>query len=390
MLKKLNILLLAFLITSSLFAQDDLDAQLLKQSPNCENVAYNSTLLINELFENSKVDSISLVVTKWENFCGESEPLFRAKVLTKISLATFSEKENSESDTEMSMVLAYLDRKKLSEEQNYHQLYEYYKLYLGYVPLNSNFDLTTTAWASSLLEENDDLRPDEKAFCLLYSNQIDKFWSYLQSSEMQDSKLSKAYEQEKDRVNNMWEGHINFFSGVFVPTASLAEVIGAKSIFGFQLGAKIKKTQLDLSFAFRPGEAKEYYTVYFEDDLVQTQDHLGGYIGLDFARELTNNYKRELDLEWGIAADFMDVISGDPDVSNDSKTLSSFNFNCGLGYRFYFKNMNYIGLHAKYNFVNYKNKKGTGLDGNYLSFTISYNLFGNPNKHGLLEKMKLK
>ncbi|WP_372774925.1 hypothetical protein [Mangrovibacterium sp.] len=390
MQKRLTLLFFCMLIVSSLFAQDDLDAQLLKQTPNCESVAFNSTKLINRYFDQSNIDSISLVVNKWDEFCGETEPLFRVKVLTNITLATFSEDQISERETEMNLIINYLDRKDLAAEKNYHQLYEYYKFYLGYVPLNSDFDLTTVAWATSLLEDNTDLSPSEKAYCLLYSNQTDEFWNYLQSSDMQGSKLADRYNSEKERVENLWDGHLNFFSGVFVPSSSLNDVIGVKPIFGFQLGAKVKKTQLDLTMSFRPGNAKEYYDVYFQGQTFPTRDHLGGYIGLDFARELTNNFKRELDLEWGIGADFMDVISGDPDVTDDSKTLVSFNFNCGLGYRFYLKNMNYIGLHGKYNLINFNNKRGTDLSGNYLSFTLSYNWFGNPTKYKLLEKMKLK
>lgn len=385
----LNTLVVLCLFASTLSAQVDLDAQLLRQTPNCESVAYNSTLLINELFQRSQVDSINQVITRWSNFCGESEPLFRAKVLTKITLATFDEASLTSTD-EMSMVLSYLDRQQLSQEENYHQVYEYYKYYLGYVGLNSEFDLVTVAWATSLLDENSDLKPTEKAYCLLYSNQADAFWAYLQTPEMQNTELAASAKKQEQEVRGMWDGHINFFSGVFVPNSNLYDVIGVKPIIGFQLGAKVKKTQYDFTISYRPGKAKEYYEVQFQGYPVQTRDHAGGYIGIDFARELTNNYKRELDLEWGIGADIMDVISGDPEVSDDSKTLASFNFNCGLGYRFYFKNMNYIGLHAKYNFINYNNKQGTSLSGDYLSFTVSYNLFGNASKYRLLEKMQLK
>jgi hypothetical protein len=86
----------------------------------------------------------------------------------------------------------------------------------------------------------------------------------------------------------------------------------------------------------------------------------------------------------------MDAIKGDPDVENDSKSLGSLNLNLGLGYRIYSKRMNFVGLQAKYNFVDFNNENGTSLKGNYMSLVLTYNFFGNINKHNSLKRMQLK
>jgi len=327
---------------------------------------------------------------KWKNFCGESEPLYRGEILSDITLNHFVESKYSDKDQMMTMANAYCFRNSMSKESNYHQIYEYYKIYFGYVQLNSDYDLTTVAWASSLLEENADLSNTERAFCLLYSNRIDDFWELLKNDSLEGTQLQQDYQAEVQRVRDMWDGHISFFSGAFIPQSNLNSVIGAKALFGFQIGAKVKKMQYDLDIAVRGGESKVPYEVEFENQLVTTTDHFSGYIGIDFAYELFNNYKQELDLEWGVGVDVMDVIEGDTNKGEDSKTLASYNFNLGLGHRFYLKNMNYIGLHGKYNLVNYKNKGGTDLGGNYFTVALSYNFFGNADKYTQLKRMKLK
>lgn len=389
-MRKLLQLLLFLCLPFVLLAQIDLESRLLKQTPNCESVAFNSSQLINDYFVRSQMDSLGMVLEQWKNFCGDSEPLFRARVLNDITLNRFDESKYGDAGQQMNMISVYSDRFKLSSENNHHQIYEYYKIYLGYVPLNSDFDLTTVAWANSLLDDNDDLSATERAYCLLYANRFDEFWAYMKEDSLDETALKQSYYEEVERVRKLWDGHLSLFTGAFIPQSNLNEIIGAKAIFGFQLGAKVGKTQYDFGMAVRGGEAKKPYEVVYDGRLVTTTDHFSGYIGLDFARELTNNYKRELDFLWGIGIDLMDVIEGDTEYYDDSKSLVSYNFNLGLGYRFYLKNMNYIGIHAKYNLVNYKNKGGTNLGGNYFTLGLSYDLFGNPEKYKQLKRMNLK
>lgn len=388
-MKKILQLIILLFLTLELRAQIDLGSRLLQQTPNCESVAFNSTQLITDYFVRSELDSLNLVLEQWKNFCGNSEPLFRARILCDITLNHFEEGQLADDTQQMDMISAYCDRYKLSGEINHQQIYEYYKIYLGYVSPNSDFDLTTVAWATALLDENGDLSPTEQAYCLLYANRMDEFWAFMKNGVPNGTMLQQSYNAEVARVQKLWDGHLSLFTGAFIPQSNLNEFIGAKAIIGFQLGAKVNKMQYDLGFALRGGEAKQAYQVVYEGQLVNTTDHFSGYIGLDFARELTNNYKTELDFLWGIGVDVMDVIRGDTDEYDDSKTLTSYNFNLGFGYRFYLKNMNYIGLHAKYNLVNYRNKGGTNLGGNYISIGLSYDLFGNPEKHKQMKQMNL-
>jgi len=384
-----NVLLfIAFLISISSIAQTNIDKELLAQTPNCENVAFNSSRLIDRYFERKNYDSINVVSTRWEEFCGTTEPIFRMKVLQQIQSKTFSE-EWINKDYLMNFILLYLDRLDYSKEPNVKLIYERYKISFGYISFNSPFDDLTVIWANSLLE-NEDLLPVERAFCLLYSNQTDAFWQILKEQKVSGTKLQEVYAQQVRKTKKMVEGNIGILSGIFLPQSNLKEFIGVKPIFGFQVGAKINKIQYDLTLAFRPGKPANPYNVFFEDEIVETNYQFGGYVGLDGAYELTNNYRNELDLLGGIGAEIMDAIKGDPNVESDSKTLGSLNLNLGFGYRIYSKKMSFIGLQTKYNFVNLNNEKGTNLKGNYISLVLTYNYFGNIQKHSSMQRLKMK
>ncbi|MDP3434899.1 MAG: hypothetical protein Q8T04_18320 [Bacteroidota bacterium] len=344
--------------------------------------------MIERFFGQKNYDSIAIVSNRWEDFCGTTEPLFRLKVLTQIQGRTFSDIW-MDKDYLMNFVFLYLDRLDYAKEPNAKQVYERYKIPFGYISLNSPFDDLTVVWANSLLEKAD-LLPVERAFCLLYSNQTDAFWQILKDQKVTDAKLQEVYNGQIRKTNKMVEGNIGILTGIFLPQSNLKEYIGVKPIFGFQLGAKFNKIQYDLTFAFRTGKPNHPYNVFFKDEIVETNYQFGGYIGLDVAYELSNNYKTEFDILGGIGGDIMDAIKGDPDVENDSKSLGSLNLNLGLGYRIYSKRMNFVGLQAKYNFVDFNNENGTSLKGNYMSLVLTYNFFGNINKHNSLKRMQLK
>ncbi len=371
----------------SVSAQPNIDDILLSDIPNCENVAYNSTQLIDKYFNEQAFDSLSFVLNKWEEYCGETEPLLRTKILNSIQTNNFSETKYP--GDLMEMIFQYTDRIEYANEDNYHIIYEYNKILLGYIPLNSEFDLLTTVWAETLLQEKN-LTAPEKALCLLYSNQVEEFWKYLKGNDLKGTEIKRVYDEEVSSIKQMAEGNFGFLTGIKVPTSNLYETIGIKPIFGFQLGVKYRKIQYDLSIAFRAGKAKEPYLVKYADELWETDHYFGGYIGADISYELTRNRKTELDLLTGIALDGFDTVKSDPSNNISGKSINSLNINFGLGYRFFVKNNNYLGMQVKYNFVNYKNKLGTNLDGDYVSVIFSYNFFGNKWKHQALDTMQLK
>jgi hypothetical protein len=383
-----RVLIIIFvLISTSAFAQN-IDQKLLVQTPNCENVAFNSARLIEHYFEKKNYDSISVVFNRWEDFCGTTEPLFRLKVLHQIQIGKYSE-DWMEKDYLMNFIFLYLDRLDYSKMPNAKLIYEQYKIPFGYISLNSPFDDLIVVWANSLLERNN-LLPAERAFCLLYTNQPDAFWQMLKDKKLSGTKLQEVYAEQVRKTEKSIEGNFGFMTGIFLPTENLAKVIGSKAMYGIQGGMKINKIQYDLTILMKSGKASQDYEVFYENAVTSTNYFLGGYVGADISYQVLNNFKRELDILGGIGGDFADVIKSDTEKKIKGKELGSFNFNVGLGYRFYSKRMNYLGIQAKYNIVNFNNKQGTDLGGNYMSLILTYNLFGNIQKDSMMKRLKIK
>ncbi len=385
---KLFSVLIFFCFVLSVSAQRNIESELLSQSPNCENVAYNSSRLIDRYFNSRNYDSINVVCNKWEEFCGVTEPVFRLKVLMQIQNKAFSE-EWMERDYLLNYIFLYLDRLDYAKESNSKLVYERYKIPFGYIPLNSPFDDLTVLWANSMLESGT-LQPIEKAFCLLYSNQSDAFWKLLKSQEIAGTKLHTMYQEQTRKANRMGEANIGFMSGVMIPSGNLLEYIGVKPQFGVQFGYKVNKVQYDLSILLRSGNTRKEYQIIYQGEPKITDHYLGGYVGLDLAYELSRKKRSEFDLVGGIAYDGFDVVEGNTEKEIKGKSLNSLNLNFGLGYRFCGKKFNYLGIQAKYNFVNYKNSGGTDFGGNYISLVLTANLFGNIQKNQLTENLRMK
>jgi hypothetical protein len=385
---KLLPVLFCICCTISVFAQRNIENELLHQSPNCENVAYNSAQLVDRYFGKKNYDSINVVCNKWEEFCGVTEPVFRLKVLSQIQNRVFSE-EWMEQDYLFNYIFLYLDRLEYAKASNSKLVYERYKVSFGYMPLNSPFDDLTVIWANSMLETST-LRPIEKAFCLLYSNQTEAFWKLMKSQEIAGTKLKTLYEEQTSKANKLGEVNMGFMNGVMIPSGNLLEYIGIKPQFGFQFGYKVKKIQYDLSVLLRSGSARKEYMVIYQGEPKITDHYLGGYAGLDLAYELRKRKRNEVDILAGIAYDGFDVVEGDTDNDIKGKSLNSLNLNFGLGYRFCGKKFNYLGLQAKYNVVNYRNKGGTDFNGNYISLILTANLFGNAKRNQIIENYRIK
>jgi len=83
------------------------------------------------------------------------------------------------------------------------------------------------------------------------------------------------------------------------------------------------------------------------------------------------------------------VNTADDNPDNDkSHLISSLNTNFGLGYRYFYKNGEYIGLQGKYNIVNFSNPGGTNFSGNTLTISLIVGGFFNEKKSNALNQLR--
>ncbi|WP_315818944.1 hypothetical protein [Paraflavitalea speifideaquila] len=103
--------------------------------------------------------------------------------------------------------------------------------------------------------------------------------------------------------------------------------------------------------------------------MYETKDFFGGYIGLDYGRKIFGNDIHVFELTAGGGLDGFDVYhTSDEDKRDQMKPLSilTYNFNGGIQYSLFYNKRRdaFLGIQAKYNVTDYRNKGGTNLQGN--------------------------
>jgi hypothetical protein len=152
--------------------------------------------------------------------------------------------------------------------------------------------------------------------------------------------------------------------------------LGSHPLIGFQIGSAWKNLSLDFEFSLRFTNApKDYQTVQY-GYIYDTRYHVGTYLGLDGAYAIQRFQKHQVNALFGVGYDNLTLLKASSEDADDAKNISSINLNAGIGYKYYFKRNQYIGLLGKYNLLFYKNRGGTDLSGNAVTLTLVYGFIG--------------
>ena len=386
-----RILLIAIALSGSLalFSQD-FDRLMTKKQVDCSDISYNSSLLLIEYLEADKTDSAGQLLRYWEQKCGMREPIFRAKILLALDNKTYSDSLLTKGA--LNHIYNYQNRMDMIKYGSFFS-YDNYMSYYGFVPPGQEFDDYTRELASRLKKN---YQPGTMPYLLaeFYSSNYDTIFSEIQTKAYGQNNLTTEYEKAVDYYRNMGEFHMAWITGIWIPDGAL-KVLGNHPELGFQMGAKQNKMNYDFTIAikFLDSPEKYYATRKKSGNVPELTDHfLGGYIGLDVGRDLLAQKGHELQITGGIALDGFDALPEDKD--NDLKAASTwtYNFNLGLGYRYYITNTFYLGLRAKYNITDYSLNKVVDLKGNTMTVQLMIggvnNIFRNNNLKQLRYKMR--
>jgi hypothetical protein len=163
-----------------------------------------------------------------------------------------------------------------------------------------------------------------------------------------------------------------FLFGLWIPTDE-AGTLGSKIQAGFNVGAKRCNFEANLAAIVRMLQSEVSYTYEKDGVLYETNKYLGWYFGLDIGYEIFYFRGNGILLLSGIGWDGFSTNPW-PAEDEDPNSISSFNFNAGVGYRRYIRGnyYNYVELDFKYNLIDYKNSGGTDLTGNAFSILFLY------------------
>lgn len=291
-------------------------------------------------------------------------------------------KESDYSFTVLDYIEKYQNRVFKSNEVNSKEIYDFNRIYFGYLPLNSKFDQFSKQLFDSLSPADNDL---EFLFSLLYSEKVNEFYYELQETKYENLKVSQEYKRKVNRINDLIDLHYAITLGGFIQTSN-AKLLGNHISLGGDAGFKNKRFTYDLIMKMRFGGAKEEYQLIKEQDTVNTDYYLGVHIGLRASCHVWRNKKNEILVFGGFGVNGFDTET----LSNNKEVFSanSANLNGGLNYRYYYSYQNYIGFSYQYNIVNYNSEEIlTNLDGNFHTFSLSIGVLANEPKRRQLNEL---
>ncbi len=378
------ILLTMLCLSINAFAQD-FDKLLTKKQYDCEDISYNSALLFEQYFTESKLDSAKSLLTYWESKCGLREPVLRAKLLLAINDNEFENLLLPEKS--LNYIFNYQNRMDMAKYNNPH-LYDNYKSYYGYIPINQEYDNFTKRTFENL-KLNYDSADMEYLLCEFYSINHDTIFSKIQTGEYDDSPISKEYKQITNEYLKQPEFHASLILGAWIPTGGITK-LGTHPEIGYQIGFKQRKFNYDLTMSFKfLNSANDYYARRGAlEELELTNNFFGGHIGFDLGYDIYAKNGNEIQLTGGIAYDGFDALEQDEELDLKSATVSSYNFSLGFSYRFYITNQTYIGLRAKYNIVDYTLNEIVDFTGNPITVQLLIGNVSNYFRNNNLKSLK--
>lgn len=312
--------------------------------------------LLMDYYSRYSDDSLRATMTEWEESCGMPEQLMSFKILYAIEKGEFTEQMYD------SNIVQYL----LTYDENA----EYAADYLSTTPVEYYAYLKAIAKSLQKLE----LTPLEKTIADFYATRNEDVLDDMDTT-LSETKLYagyKAYEIEKYRIFGRL--HVAAFAGVWVPDGKIG-ALGSHPVIGVQMGSVWNKLSFDFSFSFRFINMPKEIQVYHFGALQNTKQHTGLNAGIDAGYKFAEAGKHKMYVLGGIAYDAISVIQATSEEANDGKFLSSLNLNGGLGYKFFWKKREYIGLMGKYNLLYYNNRSGTSLEGNAVTISLVYGFY---------------
>ena len=387
---KLFLLLLLLLSDVVVCAQGaDFDARMTRRAAfNCEEVAYTSSLLFCDYVKRGDMDSVSMLLSYWDARCFNSEAVFRAKILLAIKSGTYSDALASV-DMGENMIRF---KKRLATERGEVSLSVVVAdpAYYSYLPPGCAFDLFTRQWAAEMKSEQDE-SSIEYLWCEFYSGETS---GTIRAMSKQNENIAPILVGEAKRMRKIGDRKRAFnmalLGGAWMPVGGLS-AFGVHPEMGFQMGGQDRRFMLDVTLLFRFLDTKNSYTYKREiyesgGGYVPRQSNSfgGGYVGLDFGYIAYQKKGHQVDVLAGVGWDAIANIGLDDDYSfwdiynwdyyYWGYESDSYNINVGVGYRYLISGSLYLGVKAKYNFVDHSRNGVIDYKGG--PFTVHFTLGG--------------
>jgi hypothetical protein len=330
-----------------------------QKHPTCKDVFLNAMEIMPELYRHKYFDSLHTALTIWRTSCGNIPEVECTALMLSIEESTFDE--------------TGIDSSTIDLLVNYSRAFSHRNM-LNFPEGEKAFYAFSSTWARLLLKGRR-LDKNEKFICQVFVGEIDNPVKEIRENPMMYSSFADILSENEKAQRSGFRTNYAFLAGIWIPMGDL-RLLGDHPSFGFQLGARDNSNQLDLTCQFRFSNSASYYTIKRNNAYYDINNYFGGYIGLDYTFYVVNKLNFDMGVLAGIGYDGFDITSSNYNY-DEMKPLSigSFNANGGFKLNYYLSTSFYIGLQARYNFINYVNHGGTSMNGD--AFSIDLIIGGN-------------
>jgi hypothetical protein len=368
--------LVFLLICVPLFAQD--------LSENCAEKAENYSIQVARAMLDGDDEALGRLLFAWEQECGLTEPVFRARTLQLIAAGQFP--GSLENTSILEQAIAFEIRYRLIAEKSPAERADYYafhKGFFGYVPIHEDFDRQTMRQAARLINRVS-AGTIEYLMLEMYAGEPENFFAALRDGEFQETNLAAEYRNRRDELLRLPEFNVGIRAGMWFPMGDL-DILGTHPSLGVNVGLKKGRNYFDAVFDFRFGKSARPVSVVLQDTLVKVSNFQGGYLGLEWSRVLVKGPDYNLEFFAGLGYDLIELVEDGQDPGR--RSYGSFNFTLGPAYRHIFSNRTWLSLRPAFSFLNHDNPQGSSFNGNAWLFTISFGYSDNPRKSQGLRRL---
>lgn len=337
-----------------------LQERMTEKHPTCRDVFLNAIKIMPDLYRHKFLDSLHTALTIWKTSCGNIPAIQCTELLLSIEELTFDENRIDSSTIDLLVNYSYAwSRRNIPNSPG------------G----ETSFYTFISTWARLLLKQKP-LDKNEKFICQVLAGEINDPVKEIRKNPTMYSSFAKILQENEQAQRTGFRTNYAFLAGIWMPTGDLS-LLGNHPSLGFQFGARDNSNQIDITLQFRFIKSTNPYTIERKNVLYDLDNYFGGYFGLDYTRYLVNKLNFDLGLLCGIGYDGFDITSSNNYNYDYLKPLSigSFNANGGFKLNYYLTTSFYIGLQARYNFINYVNHGGTSMNGD--AFSVDLIIGGN-------------
>ncbi len=357
------------------FAQNDsiLMQRLSKPIITCEVIATNAQAIL-PAYALEQSDSIAPMLAIWKKVCGNVEPIQRIQILLDIHTNRFVDSNYKEYIS--FFIYDYKHRLDLSKLENHNQIFEYDKLHFNYVPLGGAFDAWTKTLAQQLLPKQ--LKGSTQyLFCLLFSNQFERYEQEIQ----QKSYMNSIMPLKTENTYPLNPGFtMTLTGGVWIPTGALKQHFEISPQMSFQVGIPLSQT---LKLGVIASICKLYKPKPLEINVENSITKANPISNVGFGGWLAKEWRWQnhsfIDAICGLALNRMDtdVKKINPNNQNDTNYgVATADFWLGLQIRQNILKHRGIGFQFSYHFApyNWDNLLKTPLGNQFLAIHFMYRM----------------